>query len=314
MRYRLLRFGVLAGFSLAGWSQVAYAVVLVNGNFEATPWTNPWAPSWDTANQGSGWTWSRDAANFRGTQAQKVSRITSNTSNWGGVRQTVSANVGDAFSLADAWVYCATDSTKTAAQVRVAWDGTQTYIGNNTILATAAQSAGGWYQFTSHPGGNATSTSVTFGFITRTAPGNGASTDLTATWDDLVINRAYVPPAPGVSDPTDSTLTVDVNPGGNSENPLAEFAIGIGSGWVQTDGTTGATPAWLTDAEWGSKTVSGLAANTTYDFEVLARYGSDFPQATLPQGFKTSMTTTPEPATMGLLLAVGSLALLRRRG
>jgi len=138
------------------------------------------------------------------------------------------------------------------------------------------------------------------------------STDLSATWDDLVIYQAYVPPAPSVFDPTAHTLTVDVNPGGNLGNPLAEYAIGLGSSWVQVDGTVGADPVWLTDLDWGSKVVTGLAANTTYDFEVLARYDSVYLQATLPQGFKGSLTTIPEPETLTLLL-LGSVALLRRR-
>ena len=83
---------------------------------------------------------------------------------------------------------------------------------------------------------------------------------------------------------------------------------------MQADGSAGAAPVWMTDALWGDKTVTGLAPSTTYDLEVLARYSDVYTQAPLPQGNKASMTTTPEPATAGLLLALGSLAVLRRRG
>ncbi len=313
MKTRLVLATMVAAIGLVGgWSQLAWANVLLNGDFEA-PWeTGAVAPSWSTGNGGTAWTWAKDTTNFRGTAAQKVSKTTSNTANWGAIRQTLSANVGDAFTLGDAWVYCAADATKTAATVRVAWDGTTAGIGNAAILATAAQAAGEWYQFTSHPGGNATGTGVTIGFVTRLAPGNAASTDLSATWDDLVVYRAHVPPAPSVLDPTLSSLTVDVDPGGNAGNALAEYAISIGSGWVQADGSVDATQAWLTDAAWGSKTVTGLAANTTYEFEVVARYSGVFTQATLPQGFKGSGTTIPEPTALGLL-ALGGLVLRRRR-
>ncbi len=312
MRAKLPLLAVLTASSLVGWSSPAYANALINGDFEATWDTGAVAPSWATGNSGTAWAWAKDTVNFRGTQAQRVYKTTSNTANWGAVRQTVSANVGDAFTLADAWVYCAADSTKAVATVRVLWDGTTTGIGNASIWATAAQAAGAWYEFTSHPGGNATGAGVTFGFVTRMAPGNAASTDLSATWDDLVIYQAYVPPAPSVFDATEHTLTVDVDPGNNSGNPLAEYAISVGSSWVQADGPVGADPVWQTDLDWGSKVVTGLAANTSYDFEVLARYDSVYSQATLPEGFKGSLTTIPEPATLTLLL-LGSVAMLRRR-
>jgi hypothetical protein len=310
MRAKLPLFAVLTAVSLVGWSSPAYANALINGDFEASWPSGAVAPSWATGNAGTSWVWAKDTVNFRGTQAQKVGKTTANTANWGAVQQSVSASVGDAFTLGDAWVYCAADSTRAAETVRVRWDGTTLNMGNAPVWATAAQAAGTWYEFTSHPGGNATATSVTFAFVTRLV--SGVSTDLSATWDDLVIYQAYVPPAPSVFDPTANTLTVDVNPGGNSGNPLAEYAISLGSSWVQVDGTVGADPVWLTDLDWGSKVVTGLAANATYDFEVLARYDSVYPQATLPQGFKGSLTTIPEPETLTLLL-LGIVALLRRR-
>lgn len=313
MRRGLLSAPIMGALILiGGWQQAVGANVLTNGDFEATWTSGATAPSWNSFNNGNGWSWAKDTTNYRGTAAQKISRTTTNTSNTGAVWQSVSANVGDAFTLGDAWVYCAADSTKTQATVRVRWDGVGTDFGNAPILATATQSANAWYEFTSHPGGNATGTTVRFAFLSRMAPGNAASTDLTTTWDDLVVYRAYVPPAPSVVDPTATTLTVDVNPGGNSDNALAQYSIRIGTNYVQADGSVGATPAWLTDAEWGSKVVTGLAASTTYDFEVVARYSSAFTQETLPQGYTFSLATTPEPATLGFLV-LGAVAALRGR-
>src|SRR5512137_552442 len=117
MRAKLPLFAVLTAVSLVGWSSPAYANALINGDFEASWPSGAVAPSWATGNSGTSWVWAKDTVNFRGTQAQKVGKTTANTANWGAVQQSVSANVGDAFTLADAWVYCAADSTRAAETV-----------------------------------------------------------------------------------------------------------------------------------------------------------------------------------------------------
>jgi len=313
MRIRLPLFAVLTATSLIVWSSPAYANALLNGDFE-DPWSGNVAANWSANNAGGGWSFAQETSIFHSaSNAQRLNRTTSNSGNWGAAYQSVSANVGDAFTLDDAWVYTFNDSSHVAATVRVAWDGTAAGIGAATVWATAAQSASTWYEFTDHPGGNATGTSVVFGFVNRL---NGSGTyQIDAIWDDLVIFQAFVPPAPSVSDPTETSLTVDVNPGGNSVNSSAEYAISVGLDWVQADGTVGASPIWQTDAAWGSKVVTGLAAGTTYDFEVLARYDGTYTQATLPQGNTGSLSTVPEPSAwlLGLLGGIGVLVVLRRR-
>jgi hypothetical protein len=315
MKSRLSIFAAAVA-GVVGWLSPAYANALINGDFEATWTTGGVAPNWSANNSGASWSFVKETTIVHGgTQAQRLNRpSTSNTGNWGALYQSVSANVGDAFTLADAWVYCVASSSLVADTVRVAWDGVvPSGLGNLPVWATAAQSANTWYEFTSLPTGNATGTTVTFAFVNRLASSTASAMD--TIWDDLVIYQAYVPPAPSVFDATTTTLTIDVNPGGNSGNALAEYAISIGTDWVQADGTVGASPVWLTDLGWGSKVVTGLTPDTSYDFEVRARYSSAYPHATLPQGFITTLATTPvpEPTTLALLVALGGVAALRRR-
>ncbi len=314
MKTRIPLFALLSAASLVG-SSSADANALLNGDFETWP-SGSVAPSWSANNAGGGWSFAHETSIVHsGSSAQRLNRTSSsNTGNWGALYQSVTANVGDAFTLADAWVYCLHDSSSVVDTVRVSWDGVvPSGLGNLTVWATAAQSANTWYQFTSLPGGNATGTTVTFAFVNRF--GSGAAVTFDTIWDDLVIHQAYVPPAPTVSDPTTTTLTIDVNPGGNSGNSLAEYAVSVGSDWVQSDGTVGSNPVWLGDLDWGNRVVTGLAPGTSYDFEVVARYSSAYTQATIAQGFKGTMETLPipEPSAFSLLLLGGVMAMLRRR-
>jgi hypothetical protein len=316
MGTRLPLFAVLTATCFVGWSSPAYANALLNGDFEDTWTTGSVAPNWSANNSGGSWSFAHETSIVHGgINAQRLNRpSTSNTGNWGALYQSVTANVGDAFTLADAWVYCVANSSLVADTVRVAWDGlVPSGLGNLPIWATAAQSANTWYEFTSLPGGNATGTTVTFAFVNRLASSTASAMD--TIWDDLLIYQAYVPPAPSVFDPTETTLTIDVNPGGNSGNSSAEFAISLGSDWVQADGTVGASQVWQTDAAWGSKVVTGLDSGTTYNFEVLARYDGTYTQATLPEGNIGSLSTVPEPTTLTLLVLGlgGVVAMLRRR-
>ncbi len=83
--------------------------------------------------------------------------------------------------------------------------------------------------------------------------------------------HAAVPAAPTVNNSTASTLDVAVNENGNPST--TEFAIQCtnNSQYVQADGTLGATAVWATKSTWGTKTVTGLSASSTYGFQVKAR-------------------------------------------
>jgi len=86
---------------------------------------------------------------------------------------------------------------------------------------------------------------------------------------------ANVPNAPTVNNPSASTLDVAVN--ANSNPSGTEFAIHetATGNFIQANGTLGATAVWQTTATWGTITVTGLTAGTTYTFEVKARNGGN---------------------------------------
>ena len=57
-----------------------------------------------------------------------------------------------------------------------------------------------------------------------------------------------------------------------------------GNGWVQADGSLGASAVWQTAAAWGTKTVTGPAENTNYTFTAKARNGASIEMALGPAG------------------------------
>ena len=82
---------------------------------------------------------------------------------------------------------------------------------------------------------------------------------------------ANVPSAPTVNNATATTLDVTVNVNGNptgTEFCIQETSTGK---YVQADGTLGVGQVWQNAATWGTKTVTGLSAGTTYTFQVKAR-------------------------------------------
>ncbi|OFY92969.1 MAG: hypothetical protein A2491_04670 [Bacteroidetes bacterium RIFOXYC12_FULL_35_7] len=99
------------------------------------------------------------------------------------------------------------------------------------------------------------------------ANGTGYSSDGTF-W-----TLANVPLAPTVNGATSSSLNVTVNV--NSNPSITVFAIREAGGqYVQANGSLGASAVWQTAATWGTKTVTGLTASTTYTFDVKARNGA----------------------------------------
>ena len=90
---------------------------------------------------------------------------------------------------------------------------------------------------------------------------------------------AAVPAAPTLSNPTQTTLQLDVAPNGNPA--ITSFAVKCTATSPQDTnwngqyaggtGQPGAAETWLTDAQWGTLTINGLQPNTTYTFAVKAR-------------------------------------------
>jgi hypothetical protein len=84
--------------------------------------------------------------------------------------------------------------------------------------------------------------------------------------------NAIVPGAPVVdaANSTVNSLTVAITPNGNNEN--VTYAIRVnGTNYVQADGTLGTTLHFETAANWGTKLVIGLVADTSYTFDVAAK-------------------------------------------
>ncbi len=275
--------------------------LLGHGNMEdATSYSV--CPDWTSYSAGNGTaTFNKEATIIHGGAAAQRCRNTAGAAgSLLGIRQTFDANIGDAFTF-DGWVQPVSNpgAGQQVAMVAV-WNGTTanpTTNGNSTWkVSTGARDV--WTHLQNLTG-NATSNSVTLFLDSRRTL---SSQDLTAYWDDVVCYRAYVPPAPMVSEAASTSLNVDPLPGCNT-NGAAQFAISIGGGaytlgthWVQTDGTVSTTPVWQSDAAWSLKTVTGLVSGTTYTFKVQARYSSALPQPTsLGSGTPLSPTATQPP-------------------
>lgn len=97
---------------------------------------------------------------------------------------------------------------------------------------------------------------------------------------------ALTPATPSVNNASITTLDVNVVSGGN--NTATTYAIQeVGGKYVQADGSLGDTEVWQTLAAWGTETVTGLTAGTTYSFAVKARNGANVETA-----FSSSATGT----------------------
>jgi len=187
-----------------------------------------------------------------------------------------------------------TDATPSAISATAATLG-----GNVTVTGGASISANGFvYALTA----TNTNPAISGSGVTQLAnpsPASGTGTFSLATSSALSINsqysyRAYatnsvgtsyggvsgttfytlanIPSAPTVNNPTPNSLDVIVNE--NSNPSTTEYAIhetSTGKYVQQLDGSLGASAVWQTAAAWGTKTVTGLTAFTSYTFEVKAR-------------------------------------------
>lgn len=287
-----LVFGVVVG----GGSQAAWAADFTNGNFEDWP-TGLVAPNWTGA-------YSATVANqfarstspvYGGSYAQKIkSKDTSGS--WTHVYQGFDTNVGDALTITG-YLYSMSASGYTNPQIGVntssdrpsSWLYTLTSFTKQTWISTGSITC------------NASGT-TTYVFLETTRKASG---DTSVYWDDFSVYHAYVPPAPAVGNPTSSTLDVNVDPGSNSGNSSAQYAITIGGGsytlgtnWVQADGSVSTTAVWQSDSTWGTTTVTGLTTGVEYTFQVKARYSSTYPQATSLGASAAGTTNSPiEPPT-----------------
>ena len=106
---------------------------------------------------------------------------------------------------------------------------------------------------------------------------------------------ANTPAAPTVNTPSSSSLDVVIGSGDGNPSTTA-YAIHETSQneYVQADGTLGASAIFQTASAWGTKTVTGLNASSTYTFEVAAQNGGGTPTSFgSPTSGTTSAAATP---------------------
>ncbi len=109
---------------------------------------------------------------------------------------------------------------------------------------------------------------------------------------------AYVPAAPTLSNPADSTMDLNVNLNGNPSH--TEFAVqctatnpadGNWTGkWVNAAGNPSSTGVWQIDGDWGTTGVQNLQPSTDYTFAVKARNGDNIETALGPTATETTAT------------------------
>ncbi len=119
---------------------------------------------------------------------------------------------------------------------------------------------------------------------------------------------ANTPNAPTVGGATASSLTVVI--GSSDGNPTATtYAVyeTNSAKYVQANGTLGTSAVCQTAATWGTKSVTGLAGNTTYTFEVQAQNGAA-PAVTTTFGPTAGGTTLVPTFTAGNLMVFSAAA------
>ncbi len=115
------------------------------------------------------------------------------------------------------------------------------------------------------------SLNTSYDFQTKARNGDDVETAFGGT--DSLYTLAEVPGQPNISNVTNNSL--DVTLGSDSNPAYTTYAIRISDGtndyYVQADGFLGASEVWQTKAAWGTTTVTGLSAETSYTARAKAR-------------------------------------------
>ncbi len=150
-----------------------------------------------------------------------------------------------------------------------------------------------WYNFTVT--GLDLGTEYSFSSIARnddgieTDPGPEVST----------YTLAAVPGAPVISNITETTADIEVDPGENPANVelaiMADRSDYYDNYYVQADGSLGSSAIWKTAADWEGLVVQGMTPNEIISFSVKARNGNNVETVYGEDREITTLAATPNP-------------------
>jgi len=177
------------------------------------------------------------------------------------------------------------------------------YFGTSANPTSGTTETGTTGIFTS----NLTPLSVNTEYFYRAYAINSAGTGFGT--ESSFYTLANVPGTPTVNGATSSSLDITLNVNGNPA--ITTFAIReTGSGnYVQANGSLGAAPVWRTNSQWGTVTVTGLAASTTYSFDVKARNGSNVETNFSATGSGTTLAAATPTLTATTISDFGNVCL-----
>jgi len=158
--------------------------------------------------------------------------------------------------------------------------GSSNYVQADNSLGAAAAWQDNSTWSTATVSGLSLNTTYTF----QTKARNGDSVETAFGTTTSLYTLAEVPTQPTIDNLTTNSL--DITLGSDSNPDYTTYAIQVSNGtasYVQADGSLGASEVWQNTATWGTTTVTGLSADTSYTTQVKARN---------EDGVETSLSTT----------------------
>ena len=171
-------------------------------------------------------------------------------------------------------------------------------VGSNYIQANGSLSGSeAWQSYATWGGASGqtiSSLSVNTQYTISVKARNTNSTATALSSETSLYTLANVPSAPTVTAPSSTSLNIVVNE--NSNPSTTEYAIKVGSSYIQEDGSLNVTEAWQTYTNWGGltgETITGLSPNIQYAVSVKARSGSSTSTALSSESSKYTLANPP---------------------